>query len=55
MDWKHKKPALMGFVGGLGVVAALGGLVGLYSWPLAIFLAFAIWIIGATFVNLMAR
>lgn len=55
MDWKQKKPALMGFVGGLGVVAAIGGVVGLYSWQLALFLALAIWIIGATFVNLMAR
>ncbi|MCG6904206.1 MAG: hypothetical protein LJE68_16155 [Rhodobacter sp.] len=55
MDWKHKKPALMGLVGGLGVVAALGGIVGLYPWNTAIFAAFAIWIIGATFVNFMAR
>lgn len=55
MDWKHKRTALMGVVGGLGVVAALGGVVGIYPWNWAIFAAFGIWIVGAVLVNLMAR
>jgi hypothetical protein len=55
MDWKQKKSGLMGFIGGLGVVAGLGGLVGVYPWQWGVFLAFGIWIAGATFVNMMAR
>lgn len=53
MDWKRKKHALMGVVGGTGVVALIGGALGLYSWQLAVFLALAIWIIGATLINLL--
>ncbi len=55
MDWKSKKTPLMGLVGGLGVAAFLLGAVGgLYSFGLAIALAFAIWIVGATLVNVLA-
>ena len=54
MDWKKKKTPLMGFVGGLGVVALLGGFIGgLYGGGFAMFLALAIWIIGATLVNVL--
>ena len=54
MDWKRKRHALMGVVGGVGVVAVIGGALGLYSWQLGVFLALAVWIIGATLINLMA-
>ncbi|SHH21787.1 hypothetical protein [Marivita hallyeonensis] len=54
MDWKRKKTPLMGLIGGLGVVAFLGGVVaGLYSMGMAVFLAFAIWIVGATLINVL--
>lgn len=55
MDWKSKKKPLMGVVGGLGVaVFLLGAVGGLYPLGLSIALAFAIWIVGATLVNLLA-
>jgi len=51
MNLRHKRKELMGFVGGAGVVALLGGIFGpLYSIGLALFLALAIWILGATLV-----
>ncbi len=54
MDWKNRKRPLMGLVGALGVVAALGGFVGgFYSPSTAIVLALGIWIIGATLVNVL--
>ena len=47
MDWKSRKTPLMGFIGGLGVVAFLVGVPGgFYSLTTAIVLAFAIWIVG---------
>lgn len=53
MSLKSKRRALHGVVGGLGVVAALGGFVGhFYSASTAIFLAFSIFILGAVLVNL---
>jgi hypothetical protein len=55
MDWKSKKTPLMGLVGGLGIAAFLLGAVGgLYSPTLAIALAFVIWIVGATLVNVLS-
>lgn len=54
MDWKRRKTALMGFIGGLGVVALLAGLVGgFYAPTTAIVLALSIWIIGATLINVL--
>ncbi|MBF9031551.1 hypothetical protein HKCCE3408_14205 [Rhodobacterales bacterium HKCCE3408] len=56
MNWKRKKPALMGVVGALGVVAVLAGTVGgVIEVRLSIFIALTIWILGATLVNLLAR
>jgi hypothetical protein len=55
MDWKAKRKPLMGLVGGIGVaVFLLGAVGGLYSVQLSIALAFAIWIVGATLVKLLA-
>ncbi|MFZ7089691.1 hypothetical protein [Primorskyibacter sp. 2E233] len=53
MDWRRKKKPLMGLVGGLGVVVAMGGLIGgWYSFGTMIVLTFGIWILGALLVNL---
>ena len=54
MDWKGRRVPVMGVIGGIGVVALLGGALGIYSMVWGIFLAFAIWIIGATLVNFLA-
>ena len=52
MNLRNKRRELHGLVGGVGVVAALAGFVGhFYSSGTAITLAFGIWIIGATLVN----
>ncbi|NDR55796.1 hypothetical protein [Aliiruegeria sabulilitoris] len=54
MNLKSKRRELQGVNGAAGVVAALGGFVGhLYSPAVAIFCAFAIWILGATLINLL--
>ncbi len=54
MDWKSKRRELQGVNGALGVVAGLGGYVGhLYSYGMATFLMFGIWILGATVINLL--
>jgi hypothetical protein len=54
MNWKEKKTPLMGLIGGLGVVAFLAGpLAGLYGIGIAIFLAFAVWIVGAKLINVL--
>lgn len=54
MDWKRKKTPLMGLVGGAGVVAILGSVLGgLYGLGMALFIALAIWIIGATLINVL--
>ena len=54
MDWKSRKTPLMGLIGGLGVVAVLLGVPGgFYSLTTAIVLALAIWIIGATLINVL--
>jgi len=52
MQLKTKRRELHGLVGGIGVVALLGGFVGhFYSGGTAIVLGVGIWIIGATLVN----
>ncbi len=54
MEWKTKRRELQGLNGAVGLVAGLGGYVGqLYSYSLATFLMLAIWIIGATLINLL--
>ncbi len=54
MDWKSRKKPLMGLVGGLGVVAFILGVPGgFYGLTTAIVLTLAIWIIGATLVNVL--
>ena len=53
MDWRRRKKPLMGLVGGLGVVIAMGGFVaGWYPVGTTITLTFAVWILGALLVNL---
>lgn len=54
MDLKSKRRELQAVNGAVGLVAGLGGYVGnLYSYALATFLMLAIWIVGATLVNLL--
>ena len=54
MDLKHKRRQLQGLNGAVGLAAGLGGYVGnLYSDSFATFLMLAIWIIGATLINLL--
>ena len=54
MDLKSKRRELQGANGAIGVVAGLGGfLTPLYSPAMGVFFAFAIWIIGATMINLL--
>lgn len=53
MNLRHRKRQWMGVVGGLGVVIALGGLVGgWYPLGTTIALTFGVWIMGAVLVNL---
>ena len=53
MRLKSKRRELQGLNGAVGVVAGLGGYVGqLYSYAFATFLMLAIWIVGATLINL---
>jgi hypothetical protein len=54
MNLKSRRRELQGLNGAVGLAAGLGGFVGdLYSPGLAVFLALAIWIVGATLVNLL--
>jgi uncharacterized membrane protein (Fun14 family) len=54
MNLGSKRKALQGVNGAVGLVAGLGGYVGqLYSYALATFLMLAIWIVGATVINLL--
>jgi len=54
VKFKNKRRALQGLVGGVGVVAALGGFVGRYYSPqTAIVVTVGIWIIGSTLVILL--
>lgn len=51
---KRKKKALMGLVGGLGTVAVIAGFIGGFMSPATtLVVALAIWIIGATLVNVV--
>ena len=55
MNLRNKRRELHGLVGGIGVFAALAGFIGhFYSSGTAITLAFGIWIIGATLVDVLA-
>lgn len=52
MNLKSKRNALQGLNGAVGLVLGLGGYVGgLYSYRLATFLMLAVWIVGATAIN----
>jgi hypothetical protein len=54
MKLKSKRRELQGVNGAVGLAVGLGGYVGhLYSVALATFLMFAIWIVGATLINLL--
>ena len=54
MNLKSKRNELQAVNGAVGLVVGLGGYIGqLYSAALATFLMFAVWIIGATVINLL--
>jgi len=53
--FKGKKKALHGLVGAIGVAIAVAGFVGGFFTPTTtIVLAFGVWVIGATLVNVIA-
>jgi hypothetical protein len=53
MKLKSKQKELQGMNGAIGLVVGLSGYVGhLYSPAVATFLMLAIWIVGATMINL---
>lgn len=55
VDWKRKKKALHGLVGGIAVVAAVAGFVGgMMSPGVTITVTAAIVIVGVTLVNVLA-
>ena len=54
MKLKSKRKELQGLNGAIGLVVGLGGYVGhLYSPAVATFVMLAIWIVGATMINLL--
>ena len=54
MELKSKRRELQGLNGAVGLVVGLGGYLGnLYRDDLATFLMLAIWIVGATLINLL--
>jgi hypothetical protein len=54
MDWKKRKTPLMGLVGGIGVVLLIAGIFGVgVSFVTGLVLALAVWIIGATLINVL--
>ncbi len=56
MDLRHKRRELQGLNGAVGLAAGLAGYVGhLYSNGMATFLMFAIWIVGATLINVLTE
>jgi hypothetical protein len=56
MSLRTKRRQLQGVNGAVGLVLGLGGYVGqLYSNSLATFLMLAVWIVGATVINLLTE
>ena len=56
MNLRNKRRELQGLNGAIGLVAGLGGYIGqLYSDGVATFLMLAIWIVGATLINLFTE
>ena len=56
MDLRHKRRELQGVNGAVGIAAGLAGYLGdVYSDGMATFLMFAIWIVGATLINLLTE
>ncbi len=54
MELKKRRRELQGLNGAVGLVAGLGGYVGgLYSNAVATFAMLAIWIVGATLINVL--
>ena len=54
MNLRHKRKELQGLNGAVGLAAGLGGYLGhLYSNDVATFLMLAIWIVGATLINVL--
>ena len=54
MSFRSKRREPHAVNGAIGLVLGLGGYVGqLYSNALATFLMFAVWIVGATLINLL--
>lgn len=54
MNLKSRRKQLQGVNGAVGLAVGLGALIGhLYAPALAMFLMFAIWIVGATVINLL--
>ena len=54
MEFRKRRRELQGLNGAIGFVVGLGGYVGgLYSNSVATFAMLAIWIIGATLINLL--
>jgi hypothetical protein len=56
MDLRSKRRGLQAVNGAVGLVLGLGGYIGqLYSNALATFFMFAVWIAGATLINLLTE
>ena len=56
MNLRNKRRELQGLNGAVGLAAGLGGYVGnLYPYGIATFLMFAIWIVGATLINVLTE
>ncbi len=54
MNLKSKRKELQGVNGAIGLVLGLGGFVGqLYAPAFGVFLMLAVWIVGATVINLL--
>ena len=54
MELRSRRRELQAVNGAVGLVLGLGGYIGqLYSNALATFLMFAVWIVGATLINLL--